>query len=137
MFAEALTERIAAFVRGIGIDVRAAHVGEDTFLPGLAIAHGAILVDAARLKYPGDLLHEAGHIAVADHDERRAPALSPTLGDEIAAQAWSYAALRHLDLSPELVFHADGYKGSSRALIAAYSAGRDPIPACRCSPATA
>ena len=56
---------MAAFVRGIGIDVRAEPLPDDTFLPGLDIRHGAIVVDEARLSYPGDLLHEAGHVAVA------------------------------------------------------------------------
>src|SRR5262249_47941140 len=31
---------------------------EPTFLPGLDIRHGAILLDEARLSYPGDILHE-------------------------------------------------------------------------------
>ena len=39
----------------------------------------------------------------------------------MAALAWSYAALRHLDLAPEIVFHPDGYKGGSQALIDAFS----------------
>jgi hypothetical protein len=128
MFAAALTERIAAFLRGIGIEVRGSELAAGTFLPGIAIAHGAILIDEARLEHPGDLLHEAGHIAVAGVAERVAPSLAPDLGDEIAAQAWSYAALRRLALAPDVVFHAQGYRGSSQALIAAYSAGRDPVP---------
>ena len=77
MFADPLTERLTAFVRGIGIDVRAATLPDKTFLPGLDIRHGAILVDEARLTYPGDILHEAGHLAVADPAERNAPTLSP------------------------------------------------------------
>lgn len=124
MFADPLTERLATFVRGIGIDMRAATLSEQTFLPGLDIRHGAILVDEERLSYPGDILHEAGHLAVADPAERRAPTLSPTDGDEIATLAWSYAALRHLDLDPEIVFHPGGYKGGSASLIENFTAGR-------------
>jgi hypothetical protein len=71
------------------------------------------------LKYPGDLLHEAGHIAVTE--ERLRPLIGteemdndwPSLGDEIAAILWSYAALSHLNLDPKVVFHPDGYKGAS------------------------
>src|ERR1700687_481711 len=90
-FADPLTERLAAFIRGIGIDVRATALPEKTFLPGLDISHRAIPAAEARLAYPGDMLHEAGHLAVTDPAERNAPTLSPSGGDELTAIAWSYA----------------------------------------------
>ena len=124
MFVNPLTERLAAFVRGIGIDVRAATLPDKTFLPGLAIEHGAILVDEERLSHPGDILHEAGHLAVADPAERSAPTLSPTPGDELTTIAWSYAALRHLELEPAIVFHPDGYKGGSASIVENFTQGR-------------
>jgi len=124
VFRDPLTERLAAFVRGIGIDVRAAALPPDTFLAGIAISHGALLVDEARLSHPGDMLHEAGHLAVADPAERNAPTLSPSPGDELTTIAWSYAALRHLDLDPAVVFHAEGYKGGASSIIANFTAGR-------------
>jgi hypothetical protein len=124
MFADPLTGRLAAFVRGVGIEVRAATLPDDTFLPGLDIRHGAILADEARLTYPGDMLHEAGHLAVADPAERDAPTLSPSGGDELTAIAWSYAALRHLDLDPTVVFHPHGYKGGAAAIVENFNAGR-------------
>jgi hypothetical protein len=124
MFGDPLIERLAAFVRGIGIDVRAATLPEKTFLPGLAIDHGAILVDERRLSHPGDILHEAGHLAVADPAERNAPTLAPTAGDELTSIAWSYAALRHLALEPEIVFHPDGYKGGSASIVENFTQGR-------------
>jgi hypothetical protein len=117
MFTNPLTERLAVFLRSIGVDVRAATLPDNTFLPGLAVEHGVILVDEQRLAHPGDILHEAGHLAVADPAERTAAALSPNPGDEMTAIAWSYAALRHLDLEPAIVFHPDGYKGGSAAII--------------------
>ena len=46
-------------------------------------------------------------------------------GDELAALAWSWAALTHLDLAPEVVFHPDGYKGESAWLIGIYTNGND------------
>jgi hypothetical protein len=122
-FADPLTERLVAFVRGIGIEVRAAALPDKTFLPGLDVRNGAILVDEARLTYPGDILHEAGHLAVADPTERLAPTLSPDGGDELTSIAWSYAALRHLDLDPAIVFHDRGYKGGAAALIENFTAG--------------
>lgn len=126
MFENPLTERLAGFVRGIGIDVRSAELPERTFLPGLDIRNGAILVDEARLAQPGDILHEAGHIAVTDPQTRNAPTLDPTDGEEIATLAWSYAALKHLELDPAVVFHPDGYKGGSQALIDAFTSGGSP-----------
>ena len=124
IFADPLTERLVAFVRGIGIDVRTATLPEKTFLPGLDIRNGAILVDAERLTHPGDILHEAGHLAVTDPAQREASQLSPTPGDEMASIAWSYAALRHLELDPAIVFHVNGYKGESASLIENFTAGR-------------
>ncbi|HEX3937972.1 MAG TPA: hypothetical protein VHX43_10755 [Xanthobacteraceae bacterium] len=124
LFSDPLTERLAAFVRGVGIDVRAAALPHQTFLPGVEISHGAILVDDDRLSHPGDMLHEAGHLAVADPAERNAPALSPSPGDELTAIAWSYAALRYLDLDPAVVFHDEGYKGGAQSIIENFTAGR-------------
>jgi hypothetical protein len=126
MFANPLTERLAQFVRGIGIDVRSGSLPDKTFLPGLDIQHGAIVVDEQRLAHPGDILHEAGHIAVSDPAARKAPSLAPTDGEEIATLAWSYAALKAFDLDPEIGFHADGYKGGSQALIAAFTGTGSP-----------
>ena len=124
IFADPLTDRLASFVRGIGIDVRAATLPDKTFLPGLDIRHGAILVDEERLTYPGDILHEAGHLAVSDPAERDAPVLSPDGGDELTSIAWSYAALSHLKLDPAIVFHDRGYKGGASALIENFTTGR-------------
>jgi hypothetical protein len=123
-FADPLTERLVAFVQGVGIEVRAAALPEPTFLPGLDIRHGAIVIDESRLKHPGDILHEAGHIAVTDPADRNAPKLSPDAGDELTSIAWSYAALRHLKLDPAIVFHADGYKGGAASIIENFEAGR-------------
>lgn len=124
MFADPLTERLAAFVRDIGLPVCAAALPADTFLAGLDIRDGAILVDEARLAHPGDILHEAGHLAVAAPAERGAPRLSPSPADEMASIAWSYAALRYLDLDAAVVFHPEGYKGGSAAIIENFDAGR-------------
>ena len=124
MFADPLTERLVAFVRNIGLPLRAAALPADTLLPGLDIRDGAIVVDEARLAHPGDILHEAGHLAVSDPAERGAPRLSPSPGDEMASIAWSYAALRYLALHPATVFHPDGYKGGSAAIIENFEAGR-------------
>jgi hypothetical protein len=122
VFADPLTERLAAFVRGIGIAVHAATLPDETFLTGIDIRDGAIFIDETRLQHPGDILHEAGHLAVTDPAVRGAK-LAPDGGDELTAIAWSYAALCHLDIDPAIVFHPAGYKGSSESIIENFTAG--------------
>jgi hypothetical protein len=123
MLANPLSERLVAFVRDIGIAVNPATLDGPTFLPGLDIRYGVLLVDEERLTYPGDILHEAGHIAVSSPEERKLEKIDPTPGDEMTAIAWSWAALRHLDIPPEVVFHPAGYKGGSQSIIENFSAG--------------
>ena len=123
MLTDPLSDRLARFVEGVGIPVRFVSLPEPTFLPGLDIRYGELLIDEERLLYPGDILHEAGHIAVSDPDERRQEKLDPGPGDEMATIAWSWAALCHLELPPEVVFHPDGYKGDADALIGNFSTG--------------
>jgi hypothetical protein len=48
------------------------------------------------------------------------------LGDEIAAQAWSYAACVHLGLDPRIVFHAGGYHGQAEGLVRIFSGDNPP-----------
>jgi len=125
-FENPLTGAIAVFLTEIGLDVRAGDAGEQTFLPGIKVDHGGLLVDEARLKYPGDLLHEAGHLAVMS-PERRGRAhinVGQKAAEEMMAIAWSYAALVHLRLDPSIVFHPDGYRGGSQALIENFTSGR-------------
>ena len=49
--------------------------------------------------------------------------VSKNPGHEIASIAWSWAALKHLGLDPEVVFHPDGYRGESQWLIETFSNG--------------
>jgi hypothetical protein len=123
-------ERILDWLRQIGLSVRFAPLDSSTFLPGVTLEPGGLLVDPERLLYPGDLLHEAGHLATM-LPARRASTGSNAgsdMGDEIAAQAWSYAAAVHLGLAPEIVFHAAGYKGSAQNLMDVYRDGKAGVP---------
>lgn len=124
MLADPLARRLADFVAEIGVEVRAEPLPEPTFLPGLDIRDGALVIDPERLAYPGDILHEAGHIAVSEPEARGAATLQPTDAEEMAAIAWSWAAAVHLDVAPEVLFHPHGYKGGSDALIEAFTDGR-------------
>ncbi|MBL0737842.1 hypothetical protein JI750_13135 [Flavobacterium sp. GN10] len=121
-------KKVAFFLKEIGIDIIEKELGE-TFLPGLDLGPDCIYVDYNKLLYPGDILHEAGHLAVTVPAERKLVSTTeiskdwPTQGDEIAAILWSYAALHHLQLSPAFVFHPHGYKGNSEWFISNFTSG--------------
>jgi len=117
---------IRGFFEQIGLEVREAVLEGPTFVPGIRLEQGAILYDPQKLQYPGDLLHEAGHVAFTPGSERPelSDHLATTPGDEMAAIAWSYAAAVHIGLSLSIVFHEGGYRGESAALISNFEAGR-------------
>ena len=121
-----VTATIVAFLREIGLEVQARTIEEPTFLPGITVDGGVLIFDPVSLQYPGDLLHEAGHLAVKPPDERQRASADLGNGgaDEMMAIAWSYAAALHLRLPPEVVFHPDGYKGGSGSLIENFAEGR-------------
>jgi hypothetical protein len=121
-FADPLVGRIVAFLRRVGIPVEAAPLDDDTFLPGIAVAGGGLRVDPERLAWPGDLLHEAGHVAVSD-PAALGEGVSDDPGEEMAAIAWSYAAALEMGLAPDILFHAGGYRGGAGALIENFAKG--------------
>lgn len=125
-FLNPVTNQIASFLTGIGLRVCAGQIPDRTILPGIHVAGGGLVVDESRLAYPGDLLHEAGHLAVVPAAQRNSldGDTGESGGEEMAAIAWSYAAAVHLGLSPDVVFHAAGYRGGSLAILENFGAGR-------------
>ena len=122
-----VTARIITFLGEIGIPVFVEPLDEETLLPAMTVRDGALVIDPARLTWPGDLLHEAGHIAVTD------PALRASLcevrsdpAEEMAAIAWSYAAAVEIGLDPHIVFHDEGYRGGGGYLADAFAGGAAP-----------
>jgi len=61
---------IMDWLRKIGLSVRVAVIEGESFLPGVTLEPGGLIVDPERLIYPGDLLHEAGHLATMLPAER-------------------------------------------------------------------
>ena len=122
------TQIILDFLKEIGIPTKSQRLG-NTFLPGVKIEKGALLYDLEKLLYPGDLLHEAGHIALMTLEERKTiignvkEYRAPGQDDELGVMLWSYAALKHLNFHPKVVFHPDGYKGDAQMLIDSYESG--------------
>jgi hypothetical protein len=86
----------------------------------------ALVIDEAKLCFPGDLLHEAGHLAVAAPSRRTLIVgdAGPDPAEEMMAIAWSYAAAVHLQIDPAIVFHAAGYQGGGTSIVEDFSAGR-------------
>jgi hypothetical protein len=129
MFKNALTEKIVEFLKEIGLEIEPRSLDKETFLPGILIENGKICVDEEKLAFPGDLLHEAGHLAVVPGDLRGQLSDEVELPDffpdtiEAAAMAWSYAAALYLEIDPRIVFHKEGYKGNSAALLQNFTLG--------------
>lgn len=125
------TKKIIDFINRIGIPCIQGILADNTFLPGIDIKDGTIIYDIEKMKYPGDLLHEAGHLAVLLPEDRQ-KACSPDkifgdlqdMGAEIGAIAWSWAAIKELGIPPEMVFHPAGYRGSSENFIDNFTNGR-------------
>jgi hypothetical protein len=126
LLSDPVAASIIRFLRDIGLTVRLGQIADPTVVPGIQIEHGALLVDPGGLTWPGDLLHEAGHLAMMDGERRRRAHIDvgSDAGEEMAAIAWSYAASVHLQLDPAVVFHAGGYRGWSEALIENFTHGR-------------
>lgn len=122
---ETITDRILAFLGEVGIPVEAGAPGEGSLLPAMTVRHGKLIYDPERLEWPGDLLHEAGHIAVTDPAVRTSLSeISSNPAEEMSAIAWSYAAALAIGIDPAIVFHQAGYRGGSDSLLENFAAGR-------------
>lgn len=120
-----------AFLHSIGIETEFQTLPDEAcFLPGLLIRDGRIFIDPEKLLFAGDVLHEAGHLAVVPAAER-ATLDGPAIGkrkdapaEEMMAIAWSYAACIHLDIAPSFVFHGHGYQGGGEHILQNFNEGR-------------
>lgn len=124
----AITKAILDFLKEIGIPTKSQTLG-DTFLSGLEINKGTLVYDPEKLLFPGDLLHETGHIALMTEEERNTIVgnvkdyRSSGQDNKLAVMLWSYAALKRLNVKPQVVLHTDGYKGDAQMLIDSYESG--------------
>lgn len=121
---------VTNFLEEIGIAVHYGAIEYTTFLPGISIEKGAIFIDREKLLYPGDILHEAGHIAVvpaADRvylNEHSIALREQREAEEMMAIAWSYAACKHLGLDATFVFHNEGYKNGGSHIAECFDQGQ-------------
>lgn len=121
-----LIETFHDFLEEIGIELREGEVPSDSFLPGVCIQTGSVVYDRNTLLYPGDILHEAGHVAVSDPLHRYsmsgnvAEVNSGKSAEEQAVLLWTWAAICKTGIPPEVVFHPQGYKDESSLLIESF-----------------
>lgn len=117
------------FLDALGMGWRFGNVPANAFLPGLEVVSGVIVIDKAQLRHPGDILHEAGHIALLPAEKRDsfsgnlAESHPEHAGDEVGVILWSYAACLHLGLPVDFVIHDGGYKDGADWLREQFSAG--------------
>ncbi len=123
-FADPELRDIVDAVRAVGIPVSRGAIPDDLLLPGVQIDRGALVVDETKLLFAGDVLHEAGHVAVLPPSERRqiVGLLPVDGGQEMAALAWSYAMAIAFSLPLDVVFH-DRFKSGGPWLRETYSSG--------------
>lgn len=86
------------------------------FLPGISIRNGSLVIDKEKLKYPDDILHEAGHLAVVPPEDRAVLnehniAIRPQReAEEMMTIAWSYTVCVHLSIPSRFFFTAMGIR---------------------------
>lgn len=118
-------QSILCFIESVGIAVEFRSIDGSSLLDRIAVRRGALCVDPAIPAYPGDLLHEAGHIAVTPPELRASLGeIAADGGEEMAAIAWSVAAARACGVSLDVLFHPAGYKGGAAELAADWEAGQ-------------
>jgi hypothetical protein len=112
------------FIHSVGLETTFCSLNEtDCFLPGIFIYKGKILIDKEKLKYPGDLIHEAAHLAVIPSGERNIVSgtdigkRADAAAEEMMAIAWSYAPANILQLIRLLYFTNMATKEEAKILL--------------------
>jgi hypothetical protein len=109
--------RILRFLESIGIPFSSGEIG-DSILGSMTVRDGHIIVDPAIPAWPGDLLHDAGHIAMTEPALRKDLAMvSDDPAEEMGAIAWSVAAATKIGIPLETIFHEVGYTGGGQNYI--------------------
>lgn len=120
---------LTAFLARLGIPFAETPLPGPTFLPGVEIRGGVVHFDRTRLVHPGDLLHEAGHVALCPPDRRAqihgnvAASVPELAGTELGVILWSYAACLAADVPLDVVLHAGGYAGDAAWLRESFERG--------------
>lgn len=120
-----MVRRFVVFLKEIGLAIECGAITSGDFLPGIQMIPNGLRIDSDALLYPGDLLHEAGHLAVRTPPQRASePSAATDAAEEMGALAWSYAAAVHIGIDPQIVFHEHGYRGQASQLLHDYAHGK-------------
>lgn len=143
--------KIIDFLREIGIPVAVdkseEEISDKSFLPDIRVSNGGLIVNSDKV-FPGDLLHEAGHLAVIPQHfrhlaDKRLRDVFETMRDflfeyeqnlgigeedlltrgiahseESEATAWQYAAAQAIGLPDKWLFPKDSYNGLAHETLA-------------------
>ncbi|MEA5461199.1 hypothetical protein VB796_19200 [Arcicella sp. LKC2W] len=122
---------ILSFLERIGIPVQITTLTSEMSLPGILINNGSLQIDLAQLKFPGDLLHEAGRIALAPSAVRSSLShpIESQLDFDVPTNSmmtigWSYAAAIEANIPLEVLFHPEGYKGQNDSILFGFQSGQ-------------
>lgn len=122
---------IYTFLSRIGVPLAEEPLEDFTFLPGVTIRRGSLVVDRARLRQPGDVLVEAGRLALLPPELRHtwdatAGIEAPAEAPENAVILWCYAAAKAIGLPDQVVFDESSFRGDAAWLLAQYASGAYP-----------
>lgn len=123
-------KKVTNFLIQIGIPIEFRPLDGYCFLPGIQVEGGILNIDIDQLKYPGDIVHEAGHIAIVPAAER-ATLNEISIGErpmreaeEMMVIAWSYAVCVELNIDAGFVFHDQGYQSGGSHIADQFKQGR-------------
>jgi hypothetical protein len=110
--------RIVDFIQSIGIEVNEGPMTRATLVAGIDVVMGTLLIDEANMCKPGDLLHEAAHVALTASSGRATldGTADTSPAEEISAIGWTWAASRYLDIDPADTFHDEVISGNGPTL---------------------
>ncbi len=117
------------FLTAIGIPYQLTSASVTSFLPGVKIVNGGLLINPAQIISAGDLLHEAGHLACLppSHRSLANDNIADSVGEahtyEMGVILWSVLAADHLQLPLREVFHDQGYKDEASWLLQEFTEG--------------
>jgi hypothetical protein len=126
VFNGAIVRTIAAFLESLDIPVRPTRITHATLVPGVDIHEGGLIVDEPHLLRQADILHEGGHLAITPRALRRDlyGKIGSSPADEMTTIAWCWAAIHHLGIAPEELFHDQVISGNGPTLLENFLAGR-------------
>ena len=123
-----MIQRVVSFLRALGLEVEETNeVRDDSFVPGVWLSRGRVIVNVD-VAHVGDVLHEAGHLAIIPSTMRQLVRPGELPGTDLERAIEEYMATHVLadDLGREdPTFRAILQMGDCEATAWAYAACRE------------